>query len=241
MGNVTVTNTRTKKSYKISARKARAAGLDVPKSSDDIEKTDGYVGPGWAKPIALISPAPNLQNTIITESQRSMQEIDKGLMAGGLISGQDVIDAAGVANMAQRGINNMAQVASLNTLPRWFQTETDARLKVLNFNQAVRSAVVVSSKGAIWEQQKVEQMLPNPDSLLEDPVGAGIAYTRTMHWLMNQREADVALLEGRPAVQIPRVPLGVEDDPIIVNSQEEAEEYPPGTWVMWNGKIGEVN
>jgi hypothetical protein len=170
-----------------------------------------------------------------------MQEIDKGLLAGGLISGQDVLDAAGIANMAQRGINNMAQVASLNTLPRWFQKETDARLKVLNFNQAVRSAVVVSSKGAIWEQQKVEQMLPNPDTLMEDPVSAGIAYTRTMHWLMNQREADVALLEGRPATQIPRVPLGVEDDPIIVNSQEEAEEYPPGTWVMWNGKIGEVN
>jgi hypothetical protein len=241
MGNVTVTNTRTGEASKVSARVARAANLIIPEPEDDIEKTDTYTGPAWAKPVALISPAPNLQNTVITESQTKIKEADKALQAAALVGGEDMMDAAGVANIAGRGLNNVLQLISFNSLPRYFQEETDARLKVLNFNQAVRSAVVISSKGNVWEQQMVEKFLPNPDNILSDPVGEGIAFTRTLHWLMNQRETDVAFLEGRAPKQISRIPLGVEDDPIIVKSQEEAEEHPPGTWVQLNGRIGEVN
>lgn len=240
MGNVTVTNTRTKKSYKISAREAIAANLSIPTEGEDVVQEDGYTGPAWAKPVALITPAPNLTNQNISESQGKLKEIDKALQAAALVTAGDMMDAAGVANIAQRGMNNVLQLISLNMLPRIFQEETDARLKVMFFNQAVRSAVVISSKGNVWEQQMVEKMLPKPDNILADPIGEGIAFSRTIHYLTNQREADVAFIEGRAATQIPRKALGIEDDPIVVTSEEDAESYPSGTWVILNGRLGMV-
>lgn len=240
MGNVTVTNTRTKKSYKISARAVRAAGLDVPAEDEKIVQEPGYTGPAWAKPVASIQPAQNLTNQNISESQGKLKEIDKALQAAALVTAEDMMDAAGVANIAQRGMNNVLQLISFNTLPRVFQEETDARLKVMFFNQAVRSAVVISSRGNVWEQQMVEKMLPKPDNILADPIGEGIAFSRTIHYLQNQREAEVAFIEGRAAVQIARTALGIKDDPIVVTSEEDAESYPPGTWVILNGRRGQV-
>jgi hypothetical protein len=61
-----------------------------------------------------------------------------------------------------------------------------------------------------------------------------------MHWLTNQREADVAFLEGRTPNQIPRKALGIKDDPIIVQSEEEANTYPPGTWVQMGSMLGVI-
>ena len=240
MGNVTVTNKRTGKAYKVSARAARESGLDVPEKNIPITKSEEYTGPSWSKPAALIKPAANITNQNISESQGKIKEIDKALQAAALVNPKDVVDAAGVANIAQRGINNALQLISLNTLPRYFQEETDARLKVLFFNQAVRSAVVISSKGNVWEQQMVEKMLPKPDNILADPVGEGIAFSRTIHYLTNQREADVAFIEGRAPTQIPRRALGVKDDPIVVTSEKEANSHPSGTWVSMNGILGLV-
>jgi len=240
MGNVTVTNSRTKEASKISARAARAANLTIPSDGEKIEQVGGWAGPSWSKPAAMINPAPNLSNSNISESQAQLKAIDGALMAASRVTGQEMMTATGIANITQRGINAVLQMASFNTLPRVFSEESDASAVVLQFNQAVRAGMVNSPRFPVWEQEVLTKLLPDPENISKDPEGEAIKFTRVLQYLKNQREKEVAFMEGRSPEQVDREPLGIKDDPIIIKSEKDGEQYPPGTWVMMNGRPGKV-
>jgi hypothetical protein len=241
LGFITVTNRRTKEAYKLPGRAAQEAGLLGPETPHEAAaEQGGSVSPeeSWAKPVASIVPVSGLDKTVVRETQQKMSLIDEALVAYEAITPIDVLEASGSMNIMQRGANGLVQAITLNTFPRFAAGETDAKNKVELFNQSVRGGLVNSPRFPVWEQQVLMKLLPDSDNVFNDPEGEAIKLSNILRHLQQSRENAVARLEGRPARVVQRVAVGIQEDPIPVLSEEDAMQYPTGTWVLIPGAGG---
>ena len=239
LGYVTVTNKRTGESYKVAARAARAAGLDIPEDTKAAAKEDP-----WDAPVASVAPSSGLNTEVVKKAQLDMVVQDEALMQAAVISGADIEEGVGSMSNLQRGLNSMSQFSTLNMAPRFAEDETLAADKLAKFVQLSKAALLNSSRGAIWEQQRVEAILPNPNNWFSDPEGEGYKYTQTVQAMMQQRENNVALLNGRKPNLIQRIPMGTQSDPIVVPPGQDIQELlipeNVGRWVFYNGAATEI-
>ena len=239
-GNVTVTNKRTKDSYQISARSAEAAGLEIPDGDNELGEPSGEQP--WDTPVGRVTISGNLSDTVIAKEQAAMLTADVSLMAALEVSNPDFEEGVGAASILQRGVNSVLQAVSFNALPRVFAEETASADQLRKFNQSVRASLTTSDKGAVWDLQMVEKLLPDPDNIFKDPEGEAIKFTQTVQAVSQKRENNVAALNGRKPKQIERKKLGTENDPLIAVSMAEAEQMAAdpkneGSFVMVGGVI----
>jgi len=194
----------------------------------------------WDTPVGRVNISGNLTDSVIAKEQTAMLMADVSLMAALEVSNPDFEEGVGAASILQRGVNSVLQAVSFNTLPRYFAEETASADQLRKFNQSVRASLTTSDKGAVWDLQMVEKLLPDPDNIFKDPEGEAIKFTQTVQAVSQKRENNVAALNGRKPKQIERKKLGTKNDPLIAASMAEAEQMAAdpkneGSWVFVGG------
>lgn len=234
-----MTNKRTGESFQTTARQAEAAGLRVPQGGEQpVQQQDsrgrrGGRFVGQEQPPAR--PAPGVDDTVVRESQQREIQVNRALSLA-----ENAFDAipqgVGAGNMAQRGIDNFAQMASFNMLPTFFAEEAIAKGDIEKFNQFAKAALVNNPRFPMGEQAIVQNLLVNPNALTANPEVEAVRFLKTVQALQQARENDRAYVEGRPAKYIDRERIGNKHDPQILPANvpiEQADQvFPPGTFFV---------
>jgi len=219
-GNVTITDLSTSPPTPYQ-RNVRGEG--PPSDEGGGELGEGSPDQPWDTPAGRVNISGNLDSSVIAKAQGGMLQQDISLMAALEVSNPDFEEGVGAASILQRGVNSVLQATSFNTLPRIFAEETAAADQLRKFNQSVRASLTTSDRGAVWDLQMVEKLLPDPDSIFKDPEGEAIKFTQTVQAVSQKREDNVAALNGRKPKLIERKRLGTLNDPLLAASMEEAE------------------
>ena len=82
------------------------------------------------------------------------------------ISAEETQKGVGPISSVKQMMNNIVGPFTPGQL---FGDTEQARNKLRMFRQKVKPALMVSSRGAIWEQQQINEMLPDPDQFFTDP------------------------------------------------------------------------
>jgi hypothetical protein len=144
------------------------------------------VGTGKEKRIYRVEDSLRTGQTRVIGSDKSGPLVDLGSLKGGAtdtapvndpITGMSAEDAAkiGTGPWANLGAAFDAVAGGLGIdklfgQEGFFQTKQQARQQLRLIKQLGKSALMNSSRGAIWEQQKIDQLFPNPSTIFTNPV-----------------------------------------------------------------------
>jgi hypothetical protein len=228
-GEITVTNRRTNESWQTSARKAQGMGLlpsgQGAQDSDPRVRTEG----GGLPPMR---PAQGVDDSVVRQVQESDVMFNRALSFLGHAE-PSVQEGTGAQSAVKRGIDALAQAISFNTLPVFFAEEGIAADQIRAFNQYARGALVNNPRGPVWEQARVDEILPNPDKITTNPEQEAVKLLQVEQHLRQAQEANRAYVEGRQPRYIERRRLGTKVDPEVlpmgVPVEQADQVFPPGT------------
>lgn len=240
-GEVVLTNTRTGQSKTSNARSpaAQAAMKNQPKPDPETGLPPAVSD--VRKPFSEFTIAPNVDDAVVRESQQIITGIDAALSAADNLTSQDFDTGPGFGNVMQRVAAGGAAIFGKII----FADEQNAAQQLRTFNQAVIRGMANNPRVPVAEQERIREILPNPNTIATTPDIEKIHLSQTVQFLEQKRENEQASLEGRPPRQIPRRHVGVKDDPIPLTDEfrqlsddELVKILPKGVWFI-DPKTGE--